>query len=146
MTREAVTLSAGEAEGEALVLTMPLSFWGGIDPETGLVIDHSHPQRGVCVSGRVLVMPGGRGSSSSSAVLAEAIRLRTGPCAIVLGSSDPILVVGAIVARFLYDLPCPIVVCDITGLVGGDRVRVAADDTGAARVSGPADAARGPSD
>jgi len=141
MTREGVTLSAGEAEGEALVLTMALSFWGGIDPESGLIIDHSHPQRGACISGRVLVMPGGRGSSSSSAVLAEAIRLRTGPCAIVLGSSDPILVVGAIVARFLYDLPCPIVVCDITGMASGDRVRVTAGDTGAARVSGPADAA-----
>ncbi|HLA92113.1 MAG TPA: DUF126 domain-containing protein, partial [Actinomycetota bacterium] len=76
---EARTLVAGEATGEVLVLEEPLSFWGGIDPATGVVIDVHHPQRGANVAGTILVMPGGRGSSSSSSVLAEAIRAGTAP-------------------------------------------------------------------
>jgi uncharacterized protein len=134
MTRDAQSLARGEAEGPALVLSEPLSFWGGIDVETGAIIDHSHPQRGQNVAGRVLVMPGGRGSSSSSAVLAEAIRLRTAPVGIVLATPDPILTVGAIVAEFLYGLQCPIAVCAIDGIASGDRLRVHAADVGAAVV------------
>jgi predicted aconitase with swiveling domain len=124
LTRAARTYAAGEAEGIALVLAAPLSFWGGIDIETGNIIDHSHPDRGKNVTGRILVMPGGRGSSSASAVLAETIRRGTGPAAIVLSLPDPILTVGAIVAQSLYGFRCPIVVCPIEGLATGDRLRV----------------------
>ena len=67
---EARTLVAGTAEGRALVLDEPLSFWGGIDPANGDIIDGRHPQHGANVAGRILVMPSGRGSSSSSSVLA----------------------------------------------------------------------------
>ena len=67
-------LVPGEANGPALVLDEPLSFWGGLDPETGTIVEVSHPQRGRSVAGRILVMPSGRGSSSSATVLAEAIR------------------------------------------------------------------------
>ena len=70
---------AGSAMGDALVLEEPLSFWGGLGPETGEIIDRRHPQSGTIATGRVLVMPSGRGSSSSSSVLAEAIRAGTGP-------------------------------------------------------------------
>ena len=101
-------LVAGEATGKALVLDEPLSFWGGLDPATGLLIDPHHPQRGVTVTGRVLVMPSGRGSSSSSSVLAEAIRLRTAPAAIVLAEPDQIVALGAIVARELYSKTLPV--------------------------------------
>ena len=111
-------------EGPALVLTAPLSFWGGIDVESGRIIDHSHPQRDVCVTGTILVMPGGRGSSSSSSVLAETIRRGTAPAAIVLGTPDPILTVGVLVADALYGRTCRIVVSDITGLEPGSRLRV----------------------
>ena len=135
MRREAQSLAQGEAEGPALVLSEPLSFWGGIDVETGAIIDHSHPQRGLNVAGRVLVMPGGRGSSSSSAVLVETVRRGTGPVAIVLATSDPILTVGAIVAAFLYGLHCPIAVCGIDGITSGDRLRVRAADVGPADVT-----------
>jgi uncharacterized protein len=107
---EARTLVAGTAEGRALVLDEPLSFWGGVDPATGDVIDGRHPQHGANVAGRILVMPSGRGSSSSSSVLAESIRAGTAPAAIVLLEPDPILALGAIVARELYDLTIPIVV------------------------------------
>jgi predicted aconitase with swiveling domain len=135
MTRQARSLAGGEAEGRALVLSEALSFWGGIDVDTGAIIDHSHPQRGLNVAGRVLVMPGGRGSSSSSAVLAEVIRLGTGPVAIVLATPDPILTVGAIVAEFLYGLRCPIAVCGIHGISSGDRIRVRAAEVGAAELT-----------
>ncbi|MDT8307157.1 MAG: DUF126 domain-containing protein, partial [Anaerolineae bacterium] len=67
----------GEAEGEALVLSEPLSLWGGLDPETGEIIDRRHPASGEVVTGRVLVLPAGRGSSSASSILLEAVRLDT---------------------------------------------------------------------
>ena len=114
----------GMAEGTALVLAGPLSFWGGIDVETGCVIDHSHPDRGTSVTGKILVMQGGRGSSSSSAVLAETIRRGTGPLAIVLATPDPILTVGALVAESLYGKQCPIVVASIDGIRTGSTVTV----------------------
>jgi len=126
---EARTLVAGTAEGPALVLDEPLSLWGGLDPETGNIIDTRHPQRGANVAGRILVMPAGRGSSSSSSVLAEAIRARTAPAAIVLGEPDPILALGAIVARELLGISIPVVVVAEPGLATGDLVVVRADET-----------------
>src|SRR3990170_243271 len=91
-------------EAEPLVLTEPLSFWGGGDPNTGVIIDVRHPQSGEVVSGRVLIMPAGRGSSSSASVLAEMIRLGTAPSRVVLDQPDPILLLGAWVAKELYGL------------------------------------------
>ena len=76
---------AGRGERTGARLDEPLSFWGGLDPETGTIVEVSHPQRGRSVAGRILVMPSGRGSSSSATVLAEAIRRGTGPAGIVLG-------------------------------------------------------------
>jgi predicted aconitase with swiveling domain len=127
---EARTLVAGTAEGPALVLDEPLSLWGGLDPETGSIIDTRHPQRGANVAGRVLVMPAGRGSSSSSSVLAEAIRAGTGPAAIVLGEPDPILALGAIVARELFGTSIPVVVTAESGLRTDELITVRADEWG----------------
>ena len=129
-----VSYAAGDAEAPALVLSAPLSFWGGIDVGTGRIIDRSHPDLGTSVTGRILVMPGGRGSSSSSSVLAEAIRCGTGPAGIILSIPDPILTVGALVAQALYGVRCPIVVCDASGVATGDRLRMHAADTGPAQV------------
>jgi len=134
MIRAARSLTRGEAAGEALVLSAPLSFWGGVDAESGRICDPNHPEFGVSVVSRVLVMPLARGSSSSSSVLAEAIRLATAPSAIVLGAADPILTVGAIVAASLYGRFCPIVVCPIDGVATGDRVRVRAGAGGDAEI------------
>jgi 2-haloacid dehalogenase len=103
-------LLAGEAAGTALVLQEPLSLWGGLDPRSGRLCDHHHPQLGATTAGRVLVMPSGRGSSSSSSVLAEAVRLGTAPAAILLAEPDEILVLGALVAEYLYGRACPILV------------------------------------
>jgi uncharacterized protein len=134
MKRPGLFLVAGEARGQALVLREPLSFWGGVDIETGAIIDRSHPDAGALIAGRILVMPGGRGSSSSSSVLAETLRLGTGPVAIVLARPDSILTVGAIVAQSLYQLTCPIVVCPIYGVTTGDTVRIHATPSGAAEL------------
>ncbi|OBQ74544.1 aconitase X swivel domain-containing protein [Mesorhizobium erdmanii] len=125
---------SGEADGLALVFSQPLSFWGGIDAETGDIIDHSHPGLGQSVAGKILVMPSGRGSSSSSSVLAEAIRRGTAPAGILLERPDPILAVGAIVAEFLYDIHMPLVVCDISGIVSSDRIAIGAGEDGGAMI------------
>jgi len=124
----------GAAEGPALVLREPVSFWGGIDAATGRIIDRAHPDVGAAITGAVLVMPGARGSSSSSSVLAELLRTGMGPAAILLAVADPILPVGALVAASLYNRYCPIVVCAIEGISTGDVVRVRAEADGTAVV------------
>ena len=110
MTRlSATTLVPGRAEGSVLVLAEPLSFWGGLDALSGRIVDRWHPQSGERISGRILLMQAGRGSSSGSSVLAEAIRLGTGPAGIVLLTRDAIVAVGAMVAAELYGRQCPVV-------------------------------------
>lgn len=128
-TAEGRPLLAGATIGPALVLTEPLSFWGGVSSETGLIIDARHAQTGRRITGHVLVMPAGRGSSSSSSVLAECIRAGTGPAAILLGESDPILLLGALVAAELGEAVCPVVVIgDVRSRIrDGDDVKVATD-------------------
>jgi predicted aconitase with swiveling domain len=126
--------AVGHAHALALVLSEPVSFWGGIDVETGVVVERSHPDLGKSVSGRILVMQSGRGSSSSSSVLAEMIHRRTGPVGIVLARPDPILTVASIVAQTLYGLLCPIVVCTIDGIATGDEVRISRTEAGQAQV------------
>lgn len=96
--------------GRTLVLTEPLSLWGGMDPATGKLIEVHHPQQGANLAGRVVVMPSGRGSSSSASVLAEAARAGTAPAAIVLGEPDLILAIGSAVAEELYDVRVPVLV------------------------------------
>jgi predicted aconitase with swiveling domain len=102
-----MTAAKGFAE---LNLTEPVSFWGGIDPRTGRIIDASHPQVGESITGKVLRMPYSRGSSSTPSVLAESLRLGTGPAAIVLERPDPMVVLGAVVARLLYGIECRVTV------------------------------------
>ena len=106
-------LVGGSATGEVLRLDEPLSFWGGVDPQTGRVIEERHPQFGESVAGKLVAMPTGRGSSSASSILAELLRRGCGPVGIVLAASDGILVAGSLVARELYGAECPIVVGNV---------------------------------
>jgi predicted aconitase with swiveling domain len=85
--------------GEALILTAPISFWGGVDPRTGRIADVRHPQHGESIAGKVLFLPGTIGSSSASAVLLELVRTGHAPAALVLHEPDAILLLGLIVAR-----------------------------------------------
>jgi len=118
---------SGSASGPALVLDEPLSLWGGLDALTGIIIDQRHPQRGVCLSGAVVFMRSGRGSSSASSVLAEAVRLGTAPAAFVLGEPDEILALGSFVAEEIYGLITPVVIADPASPLSvstGDLVRI----------------------
>jgi uncharacterized protein len=92
-----------------LLLREPLSFWGGMDPATGEVVDAHHPQAGTSLTGRIVTMRSGRGSSSSSSVLAEAIRSGTAPAGLVLAEADVIVALGSIVAAELYGAEVPVV-------------------------------------
>lgn len=105
----------GLAHGPVLKLDIPVSFWGGVDHH-GTIIDVHHPQHGLSLTGKVLVMEAGRGSSSSSSVLAELIRTDLGPVAIVLAEADVIIALGAIVGSELYDKQIPIIKLDISAL------------------------------
>lgn len=114
----------------ALVLSEGLSLWGGMDPATGELIDAHHPQRGVNLAGRVVVMPSGRGSSSSASVLAEAVRAGTAPAAFVLSEPDLILSIGSAVAEALYGTIVPVVVvppAELTSIRDGAEVRIGPD-------------------
>jgi uncharacterized protein len=95
----AVLIAGPAAAGVPLVLGAPISFWGGVDPASGLIIDARHPDRGQSISGKVLALPGTIGSSSASAVLLELVRTGRAPAAIILHEPDAILLLGLIVAR-----------------------------------------------
>ncbi len=101
---------AGSAKGTALVSKEPLSFWGGICPRTGEIIDRRHERSGVNVAGRVFVFPQGKGSSTSSATLMESIKTGVAPAAIINLKVDPILALGSIVSDELYHKAVPIVI------------------------------------
>ncbi|KVC99046.1 aconitase subunit 2 [Burkholderia ubonensis] len=103
------TLVAGDAFADVLVLDEPLSFWGGYDSAAGRIIDRGHPLVGASLAGRIMVMAHAKGSSSSSSVLAEAVRNGTGPVGIVLKERDLIISIGAIVAAELYAIEVPVV-------------------------------------
>ncbi len=129
-TADARPLLEGAAQGRALVLDEPLSFWGGLDQHSGLIIDAHHPQAGADVSGRALVMPSGRGSSSSSSVLAESIRAGHGPALICLRETDEIVVLGALVAQLLDGVTVPVMVLepnDHGRIADGELVTLHAD-------------------
>lgn len=117
--RDARRLTGGVAEGPLLTLTEPLSLWGGVDPVSGRIIEASHPQAGRVISGTILMLTYGRGSSSASSVLAEMIRKGTAPAAIILAHPDPIIVLGSVVAHELYGDTLPVL------LVGSDGWRAA---------------------
>lgn len=85
--------------GDALVLSAPISFWGGVDPKTGRIADIRHPEHGLGVAGKVLCLPGTIGSSSASAVLLELVSNGHAPAALVLHEADAILLLGLVVAK-----------------------------------------------
>ena len=107
---QAKVIVAGQAQGKVLKLSEPLSLWGGLNPETGEIIDRHHPESGLNVTGRILVMPSGRGSSSASSILLEAVRQNKAPAAIILATMDGILALGAVVAREIYEVNLPVLI------------------------------------
>jgi predicted aconitase with swiveling domain len=100
---------AGTVRGLILHSSEPLSFWGGYDYRTGEIIDRRHPLAGRMAGGTVLCLPHTRGSSTTTAVLLEAIKARTAPAAIVTTGVDTFFALASIVADELYALPIPLV-------------------------------------
>ncbi|WP_353643397.1 DUF126 domain-containing protein [Mesorhizobium sp. WSM2239] len=94
-----ILVPGAAGEGRALVLTAPISFWGGVDPKSGRIADVRHPQCGETISEKVLFLPGTIGSSSASAILMELVHSGHAPAALVLHEPDAILLLGLIVAR-----------------------------------------------
>ena len=112
-SREAETrgriLIEGQAKGEVLTCTEGLSFWGGVAPETGTIIDVHHPNYGASVSGKILLMPTSRGSCSGSGVLLELSLNSLAPAALVFCEDEEILTLGALVSDRLFERPLPTV-------------------------------------
>ncbi len=101
-------LVAGEATGDILYSTTGLSVWGGIDPTSGIVIDHHHPLVGKCVTGCILAIPGGRGSCTGSAVLLELILNGRAPAGIVVCEAEEVISLGALVGELVFETPMPV--------------------------------------
>lgn len=109
MRLSATVLVAGSGSGALLRLTAPISFWGGVDPDTGFISDPRHPQFGCAVAGRVLAVECLVGSSSGSSVMLELIDAGRAPAALILTEPDCIVTLGAVVARAMGLRPPPIV-------------------------------------
>ncbi len=136
MTGDAIrgeVLLPGAAEGAILKLDRPISFWGGVDPETGRIADPRHPQHEQTVGGRILVIPETIGSSSGSAVMLELIARGLGPAAVILGKPDAILILGVVVAREMgYRNPPPVLLLPSQGqaaLSSGQTCRIGSGGT-----------------
>lgn len=99
----------GVAEGLALVSAQNLSLWGGLDPKKGLIIDRRHELHGQQVTGKVLVFPYGKGSTTGAIVFLEAVKCGNAPAAIINIETEPILASGALMARLFYGKTIPII-------------------------------------
>lgn len=106
------SLVTGKAEGEVLYASTGLSFWGGIDPYTGKVIDQHHSLSGQNVAGRILAIPGGRGSCTGSSILLELITNGHAPAALVFSEREEILTLGVIIAETLFNKSIPVLYLD----------------------------------
>jgi predicted aconitase/predicted aconitase with swiveling domain len=108
MTLSARFILSGEAAGAVLATTEPLSFWGGVDPATGLVIDVHHPLAGQSMAGRILVMPGTRGSCTGSGVLLDMALNGKAPAALVFSEPEDVVTLGAMIAAEMFGRPLPV--------------------------------------
>lgn len=102
------SIVAGDAAGELLWSDVPLSFWGGVDPALGSVVDRHHPLFGQSIADKILAIPGSRGSCTGSAVLLELLLARRAPAAIVVSQSETVLPLGAFVAEALFGISIPV--------------------------------------
>jgi len=115
-------IRAGRAEGLALVSSEPISFYGGVDLDTGVVAERGHPLEGQALKGRILLLPRGKGSTVGSWALLRLARKGIGPAALVCKQCDTIVAVGAILA----EVPC-VDGIDILAWTTGDRIVVDGD-------------------
>ncbi len=116
---EGRVIRAGTAQGEALVSEQPVSFYGGVDLETGVVVERGHPLAGQPLRDRVLVIPRGKGSTVGSWAILRLARQGLGPCAVLCEDCETIVAAGVILA----EIPC-VDGLRVTDFHTGDSVRV----------------------
>jgi len=102
------SLSYGQAQGEILALSEPISFWGGVD-NSGMIVDAHHPEKGQSVTGKILVLETGRGSSTGAYGVLELIRADLAPAGIVLAQTDGVIMTGVLVGAEIYQKKLPVV-------------------------------------
>ena len=124
MILDALVLVDGRAEGDILKLEAPICFWGGVDPTSGTIADPGHPNHGMTVTGKVLVIPRIVGSSSSSQLLLELLYKRTGPAAVILGEADAILGIASLVGREMAFGAIPILQLPFQDLASDGHVTI----------------------
>lgn len=95
-------LSAGQASGELLLSSQALSFYGGVDLETGYVAEAGHPLQGECLAHKIVVFPTGKGSTVGSYALYRLAKTGLAPAALIMAKAEPIITTGAI----LGEIPC----------------------------------------
>ena len=122
------SLVDGAAVGPLLYADVGLSFWGGVDPFSGEVIDRHHPLSGECLAGRVLAIPSGRGSCTGSSVLMQLISNGHAPAALVLAEADEILTLGVLVAQTLFERSLPVLCIGSEAFAGLQRKAFASVD------------------
>jgi len=121
----------GKCEGQVMVSAQPISFWGGVDPETGCINDPRHELFGLSISGKVLAFPFGKGSSTGSLIVLELARVDKAPAAIINIRTEPILATGPIVIKHFYGKEIPVVTLSDDAfkmLKTGQHVRVNATE------------------
>jgi hypothetical protein len=104
----ASSILAGNAEGPVIASAEPLSFWGGVSPATGSIIDVHHPLHGICLTGGILMMPSSRGSCTGSGVLLDLILTGRAPAALVFSEAEDVLTLGALIAAEMFGKPLPV--------------------------------------
>ena len=112
----------GKAEGEALVTSQPISFYGGVDPNTGVVIEKGHELQGKSVKGKILVFPTGKGSTVGSYTLYRMKKNGTSPAGMINKECETVVAVGAIIS----EIPCVDQV-DVSKIKTGDKVQIQKD-------------------
>ena len=113
-------VAKGKGKGELIVSTEPISFLGGVNPETGEIIDPNHELKGEIIKDKVLFIPGGKGSTVGSYVIFQMMKNSTAPKAIICLSAEPIIATGAIMS----DIPLVDSPEDIKELTTGTMVEV----------------------
>ena len=98
----------GQAEGQAMVTSQSISFFGGVDPRTGNITDRRHELFGRSIAGKVAVFPFGKGSCAGSLIMLELVRVGKAPAAIVNINTEPILATGPIISKHFYGKAIPI--------------------------------------
>lgn len=133
MMSAAIPVLAGHAEGPVIATSEPLSFWGGVDPATGIVIDTHHPLHGRCLSGAVLVMPTTRGSCTGSGVLLDMALSEKAPAALVFSQPEDVVTLGAMIAAEMFGISLPVLRLsprDATALAAQSHAQIASGPDG----------------